>query len=278
MQTIKKFLINFWNLLIRPEMRVLPGQLAFFFVLSIFPLLTLMGYIGTKINNFSASFNSIINDLLPPDTASTLVSFISGREMYGNEIFFMIVGFFLVSNGTQSLIVTSNELYGFKHDNYFWQKIKSILMAIVLMVLFIFVVLVLAYGNVIVNFVVHQDIFTGISDKLYYAFWLLKWPFAFIFVFLTIKYLYSVAPDEKIKSRYTNKGALFATIGWFIVTALYSFYVANFANYSMFYGNISNIVVMMIWIYLLATILSMGVALNSNIYKLSLMNKKNKKE
>lgn len=277
MQTIKKFLSRFWELLVRPEMRVLPGQLAFFFVLSIFPMLTLLGYVGTRIDYFSNAFAAVLNDLLPEETANIFISFVADGKIYGNEIFFMIVGFFLVSNGTQSLIVTSNELYGFKHDNYFKQKLKSILMAIVLMSLFVFVILVLAYGNAIVNFIVSRDIFAGFSDKLYYAFWLLKWPVAIIFVFLMIKFLYSVAPDEKIKSRYTNKGALLATIGWFLVTSVYSWYVSEFSNYGMFYGNIANIVVMMIWIYLLSMILSMGVALNSNIYKLSdeYKNKKN---
>ena len=274
MQTLKRFLSRFWELLFRPEMRVLPGQLAFFFVLSIFPMLTLLGYVGSRIDYFAQAFSSIINDLLPGDTASIFVNFVGDGKIYGNEIFFMIVGFFLVSNGTQSLIVTSNELYGFEHANYFKQKLKSILMAVVLMALFVFVILVLAYGNVIVNFIVNQDIFDGFSDKLHYAFWLLKWPVSLVFVFLTIKYLYSVAPDMKIKSRYTNKGAMFATIGWFIVTAIYSWYVTNFSNYGMFYGSISNIVVMMIWIYLLSMILSMGVALNSNIYKLAEENKK----
>lgn len=277
MQTIKKFLSRFWELLVRPEMRVLPGQLAFFFVLSIFPMLTILGYVGTRIDYFANAVTAILNDLLPKETASMFISFVADGKIYGNEIFFIIIGFFLVSNGTQSLIVTSNELYGFSHKNYFIQKLKSIFMAIVLMALFVFVILVLAYGNAIVNFIVNQEIFDGFSDKLYYAFWLLKWPVSLVFVFLTIKFLYSVAPDTKIKSRYTNKGALFATIGWFLVTSIYSWYVGNFSNYGMFYGSIANIVVMMIWVYLLSVILSMGVALNSNIYKLSdeYKNKKN---
>lgn len=277
MQTIKRFLSHFWELLFRPEMRVLPGQLAFFFVLSIFPMLTLLGYVGSRIDYFSNSFVAIMKDLFPADTADMFISFVTNATINGNEIVFMIIGFFLVSNGTQSLIVTSNELYGFEHKNYFLQKLKSIIMAIVLMLLFIFVILVLAYGNVIVNFIVNQDIFEGFSDKLKLAFWLLKWPVALIFVFLTIKFLYSVAPDARIKSRYTNKGAFFATLGWFLITAVYSWYVSDFSNYGLFYGSISNIVVMMIWIYLLSMILSMGIALNSNIYKLSeeYKNKKN---
>jgi len=278
MKTIKHFLIRFWELLIRPEMRVLPGQLAFFFVLSIFPMLTILGYVGNRNDEFMLSVVSIINDLLPADTANVFISFLSESTIYKNEVFFMLVGFFLVSNGTQSLIVTSNELYGFSHNNYISQKLKSMVMAIMLMALFVFVILVLAYGNTIANFIVHQDIFEGFSDRIYFAFKLLKWPVSLVFVFLMIKYLYSVAPDEEIKSKFTNKGALFTTIGWFIVTSLYSWYIGNFSNYGMFYGSLTNIVVMMIWIYLLSIILSMGIALNSNIYKFENENKNEKNE
>lgn len=278
MKTIKKFLSRFWELLIRPEMRVLPGQLAFFFVLSIFPILTILGYVGSRHDEFMLAVNSVINDLLPSETAGMFISFLSESKIYTNEVVFMLIGFFLVSNGTQSLIVTSNELYGFEHNNYISQKLKSIVMAIILMALFVFVILVLAYGNVIVNFIVHQEIFSGFSDRMYFAFKLLKWPVSLIFVFLMIKYLYSVAPDVPIKSQFTNKGALFTTIGWFIITSLYSWYIGNFSNYGMFYGSLTNIVVMMIWIYLLSAILSMGIALNSNIYKIEKENKNKENE
>jgi len=278
MDTLKKFFIRFWELLTRAEMRVLPGQLAFFFVLSIFPILTILGYVGSRHDEFLVAVTSIINDLLPVDTANLFINFLTESEIYTNEVLLMLVGFFLVSNGTQSLIVTSNELYGFEHKNYLSQKLKSIVMAIILMALFIFVILVLAYGNIIVNFIVHQEIFDGFSDKMYFAFKLLKWPVSIIFVFLMIKYLYYVAPDEQIQSKFTNKGAIFTTIGWFIVTAIYSWYISNFSNYGMFYGSLTNIVVMMIWIYLLSIILSMGIALNSNIYKIEHENKKNKNE
>ena len=64
-----------------------------------------------------------------------------------------------------------------------------------------------------------------------------------------------------------NKGALFTTLGWVIITAIYSIYISNFANYKMFYGGISTIIVMMIWVYFLAYILVMGIAINSAEYE-----------
>ena len=75
-----------------------------------------------------------------------------------------------------------------------------------------------------------------------------------------------------------NKGALFTTIGWIIVTAIYSFYISHFANYQMFYGGISTIIVMMIWIYFLSYILVMGIAINQANYSIDKKNEHKMKE
>ena len=85
-------------------------------------------------------------------------------------------------------------------------------------------------------------------------------------MFFTIKLLYTIAPDDKIPSKFMNYGAVFTTIGWSFITEIYSYYISNFANYTMFYGGISTIIVMMIWIYFLSFILVLGIAINSNMY------------
>ena len=261
-----KFVKNILKLIMRPEMKILPGQLAFFIILAIFPLLTLIGYIGSNISLFSTAFVSAINDVLPKDIANIILPFITESKITGNIAFFMIVGFILVSNGTNSLIVASNELFGISKDDFIKRRIKAFFMIILLMALFIFTILVLAYGSVIAKFIASQSIFIDISDQLYFFFILLRWPIAIALIFFSIKLLYSIAPNEKIPSKYMNYGALFTTLGWVIITALYSYYVSHFANYTMFYGGISTIIVMMIWIYFLSFILVMGIAINSKIY------------
>ena len=251
----------------KPEMMILPGQLAFFIILAIFPMLTVIGYVGSNISLFSNSFISLINNIVPEDISKVLVPFMTESQITGNIAFFMIVGFYLISNGTNSLIITSNELFGIKHDPFLKRRIKAFFMIILLMALFIFNVLVLAYGNVIAKEIINLEIFAGVSDKLYTVFVLLKWPIAFACIFWVIKLLYALAPDASIPSKYMNKGALFTTLGWIITTAIYSFYISNFANYKMFYGGISTIIVMMIWIYFLSYILVMGIAINSTEYE-----------
>ena len=46
----KEFIKNFYSVLNRPEMLILPGHLAFSFILSIVPILTLIGYGAAGLN------------------------------------------------------------------------------------------------------------------------------------------------------------------------------------------------------------------------------------
>ena len=49
---------------------------------------------------------------------------------------------------------------------------------------------------------------------------------------------------------------------WIIVTSIYSFYINHFAAYDVFYGSLANIVILMVWFYLLSYIFTIGIALN----------------
>ncbi len=263
---IKSYLKRILNLITRPEMKILPGQLAFFLVLAIFPLLTLFGYIGSQMISIVEPVINSISQLIPENVLQIVLPFIENSHISGNVMFFMIVGFILVSNGTYSIIITSNELYNIKNEDYIKDRVKAFFMIILLMFLFIFIFVVLAYGNLILDTVMEFDIFKSISNHIYFVFVLLKWPVAFVLIFWILKIIYTISPDEKISSKFMNKGALFTTVGWIITTSVYSYYVSNIANYSLFYGSISGIIVMMIWIYILTYIFVMGIAINADEY------------
>ena len=264
---MKKVLKKIFDIFMKPEMMILPGQLAFFIIMAIFPLLTLIGYVGSNITLFSNAFISLMHAILPEGIAPVLLPFMTNGHITGNILIFILIGFYLVSNGTNSLIITSNALFGIDHAPFLKRRTKAFFMIILLMAIFIFNVLLLAYGNIIVKQIISLDIFSSISKSLFTVFVLLKWPVAFICIFWMIKLIYTLAPDTPIPSKYMNKGALFTTVGWVITTALYSLYISNFANYKMFYGGISTIIVMMIWIYLLAYIIVMGIAINVAEYE-----------
>ena len=63
----KTFFKRFWDAFWRPEMLVLPGQIAFFLFLSLVPTITLIGY--------TSSYLNLANDLV-----STLLTNVLGAE------------------------------------------------------------------------------------------------------------------------------------------------------------------------------------------------------
>lgn len=272
---LKGYVKRIYNLITRPEMKILPGQLAYFIVLAIFPLLTLFGYISSKFLFILKPFMSALNKFVPTNVMQIILPFIEKSHITGNVAFSMIVGFILVSNGTHSIIITSNELYGIKSNDYIKDRIKALFMIILLMFLFVFIFVVLAYGNIIMNEILKLNLFSNVINKIYFLFMLLKWPIAFILIFWILKILYTLAPNEKISSKFMNKGALFTTVCWIVTTNVYSYYVSNIANYTLFYGSISGIIVMMIWIYMLSYIFVMGIAINNDEYNLYKKNKFN---
>ena len=60
-------------------------------------------------------------------------------------------------------------------------------------------------------------------------------------------------------------GVLVALIGWMVVSAAFAFYVENFANYSVIYGTLGTVIVLMMWLNLTAVALIMGAEVNGTL-------------
>lgn len=70
-----------------------------------------------------------------------------------------------------------------------------------------------------------------------------------------------MAPNKSIPASQINLGAIFTAAGWIITTEIYSYYISHFARYDIFYAGLSNIAVLMLWIYFLSCILVIGLSL-----------------
>ena len=70
------------------------------------------------------------------------------------------------------------------------------------------------------------------------------------------------AQDGRQPARNVVPGALAALVGWMVVSAAFSFYVENFANYTAIYGALGTVIVLMMWLNLTALMLIMGAEIN----------------
>lgn len=97
---------------------------------------------------------------------------------------------------------------------------------------------------------------------------LLRFLMLAVVVFGAVGLLYAMAQDSRQPGRNVVPGVITSLAAWMALSAAYSFYVENFANYSLIYGTLGTMVVLMIWLYLTATVLIMGAEINDTLVSL----------
>ena len=269
MKKIKKFLIDLWHVLRLPEMLILPGNLAFFLILSLAPLISLFGLVASSLSLSTSSITNYVSNFLPKEVIEILLPFIDGSGINITNIVLVIIGFFVASNGPDSIITASNFLYKTENKNYIYRRVKAIFMTFWLLMLFVVTLIVLAFGSFILNNILSFGILGKFIANNYILIIIVKTIIAFFTIFLIIKILYTLAPDKKIKSKYVNYGALFSTVSIVIVSTFYSFYVNNIAHYDIIYGGLANIAILMFLIYMISYIIVLGIAINNNYYQIN---------
>jgi len=87
-----------------------------------------------------------------------------------------------------------------------------------------------------------------------------------VLVLLAIGLLYRFGPAEKPEGwRLVSPGSVAATLLWLIASALFSFYVSNFATYEASYGTLGAAVAMLMWFYVSVYVILLGAELDAEI-------------
>ena len=258
----KAFIKKFVKTIKRPEMAVLPGQLAFFFVLSVVPIVSLITYFASYLHVSISFITNFISKAFSQDIANMLQPIIQNNTVGIKFFISLIIGFYIASNGADSIIVAANAIDGTPNQNYAKRRIKAIIMTMFIVTLFVFILLVPVFGNRIIDAIKYVDLNSIVTIRVEQVFRFLKGPISWFVMFMFIKIIYTMAPDRNIPSSSTTYGAIFTTVLWVIVTFIYSFYITHFARYDMFYGSLANIVILMLWVYFLAYIFVIGMCLN----------------
>jgi membrane protein len=94
----------------------------------------------------------------------------------------------------------------------------------------------------------------------------LRWPVLFALIILALGVLYRYGPSRRLaKWRWISVGSVFAALAWLLVSALFSWYLGNFANYNATYGALGAVVGLMMWMWLSTIVVLVGAELNSEI-------------
>ena len=264
MGKVKKYIRELWTFVTKREMRVLPGNIAFFFMLSLVPIFTIIVYVASY---FSISVDSVVDFItkfFPGDSSGMIIDIISGRGFDGHVGLFNLATIMIATNGTYSIINASNTLYNVKDSDHLRDRIKSVILFLIILILILFILIVPIFGDKILSLCNKISLFDYISNEIIIIFNIIKWPVSILIIYFNVKLIYTISPSTYVKSSETTNGALFTTVGWTLATAIFSFYLKYFASYDIIYGNLSSIIIIMMWLYILAYVFVLGMAINTS--------------
>lgn len=242
----------------------LAAQLSYFFILSLFPLLIFLVTLIPYLPITQEDMIGLIRDFAPVQTMdfleTTLAEIMSNRS--SGLLSFGIIGtIWSASNGMNAVIKALNRAYNAEERRPFLiARGMSIILTIGMIIVIIIVLVLPVFGKQIGRYLFHN---LGFSME-FVALWnALRWVVTPIVLFLVFQVLYFLAPSEKIRWKSVRPGAVFASIGWIIVSLGFSSYISNFGNFTAAYGSLGGMIVLMLWLYLSGMILMIGGELNA---------------
>ena len=100
-------------------------------------------------------------------------------------------------------------------------------------------------------------------DEVFVSLW--KWlrlPVALVLMMLSVSIVYWALPNVNHPYRLITPGAALSVVVWVLASLGFSFYLANFANYSVVYGSLGVAFALLLYFYISAAVLLMGAEVN----------------
>jgi membrane protein len=260
----KSLLRLLWHRIEEDDIPGLSAQLAYFFLLSLFPLLififTLLPYLPIPYPDILGS----IREFAPPQTMDLIeknVNYVMNNRNGGLLSIGIIGTIWSSSNGIHALVRAFNKAYNVKESRSFIvSRGMAILLTIGMIFVFIVAVLLPIFGREIGIFLFS---YLGFKVEFLRIWEMLRLVVSALILFLIFTGLYWIAPNVKLRCRSAFPGAGFATVGWILSSYALSFYVSKFNNFSLTYGSIGAIIVLLIWLYISGFIIIIGGEINA---------------
>jgi membrane protein len=259
-ESVKKFLDD--------DMATYAAALAYQVLLSLFPfiifLIALLSFL--QIPGFFTWLVEQASAVLPQDAlgeVKAVIGEIQNQREGGLLSFGIIAAIWIASAGIRSTMNAMNAAYNVEEGRPTWKRyLMSILYTLGLAVVIVGAVGLMLMGPQVMTWLTEQ---VGM-DQLFVTLWRwLRIPTAAVLLMLAVALIYYFAPNVDQRFRFITPGSILAVIVWVAASLGFSYYVANFANYSAIYGSIGAIIILLLYFYLSSVVLLFGAEVNAVI-------------
>lgn len=234
------------------------AALTYYLLFALFPLLvfisTLLGILKLDVD----SVTQVLSQIVPADVMSVLESYLeyvsanASRQLLWFSLIFSV---WFPMRATSCLLHSLRKAFGLGPPRKMLINQLGILLFTVWLILTIGLTLLVTVGRRALEFLSGLiELPAGFIDLWSY----LRFIVLGVVMFLMLTVLYMLARGQRRPLKEVAPGVGISLAAWMVLSLAFSYYVENFANYSVLYGSIATVVVVLLWLYMSGTVLIMG--------------------
>ncbi len=243
------------------------AQAAFFTVLATFPFIMFILYLTRFLPINQADILLACKEYLPAQYSSFVVSIINMVFVQQSTAFlsFNLVSLlWSASKGVAAMIGGLNSVYEIDEDrNFLIMRVLSSVYLIIFAAGLLISMILLLFGNTMLIYLYYWFPFLKSMNRVFFIGRVIISFTIFVVLFLLI---YRFLPSQRMRFREVIPGSVFAAAGWIGCSFVFSLYYGNFTTVLNMYGNLTGLLLALMWLYLCMILLFVGGEINYHLY------------
>lgn len=239
------------------------AQAAYFLIMSFIPFVLFLTAIVQYTPLTYREVRQAIMSVVPENLQGFVLNIVA--EVFSKSAAVLplsaLVALWSSGKGMQALINGLNTIYHVKETrNWLVNRIYSMLYMFLFVLALIASLLLLVMGNRIHVLISGYVPFLGnMIGRILGA----KTFLVFVMLFLVFLVLYRYLPNRRASLKSQVPGAFLTAVAWSVFSYLFSLYFTFFPDFSIMYGSLSTLILVMVWLYFCMNLLLYGAEINA---------------
>ena len=235
------------------------AALTYYLLFAIFPLLifisTLLGLLELDI----AYITSVLEPLFPADVLNVVRSYleyVSANPSRQLLWFSLVFSIWFPMRASGCLMHSLRKAFGRSAPESLWRSQLRIL----LFTAWLIVVIAVTLGLVVVGRTVLEFVgrFVSVTEAFITAWSSLRFVVLALVMVVTLVLLYMLSQGQRRPLREVLPGVASSLAAWMVLSMAFSYYVEHVGQYSVLYGSIATVIVVLLWLYMSGQVLILG--------------------
>ncbi|MCD7929605.1 MAG: YihY/virulence factor BrkB family protein [Clostridiales bacterium] len=238
------------------------AELAYYLLMTLFPIMMMVTGIVGMLPMDGANLAEAVSDFLPEMVAGLVTDYIIYVQDYLSIAMFiagLATTITAASAAFRGLVSISGEIYGRKACRGVWAFLFSWVFALLLLVMIYLSFVVVLTGNWFMNLFKTLIPFTV---PVYWPLIRLLAMFGASMLFLSLLYRITAPGGRTGPHPPVLTGAALTSLLLTLASHLFSTFISLSSRYSVVYGSLASVIILMIWLYLCGSIVILGNVFN----------------